>query len=260
MPARLLVPIGFLIFIWSPSALLGQAADDLASSRQLYENQCARCHGIDGGGGEGPSLIGRQFSHAADDESLTRIIRNGIPGTAMPGAGWLDEDEAQSLANYVWTLASIEPVPVPGNQALGRILFEGKGECATCHIVNGLGTGLGPELSDIGARRDVRYLRRSLLNPGAVLPRGQLGPHSSFLVVKAEIQDGRTFRGMRVNEDAFVLLLRDQGGNYLTLVKSDTSALEREFGTSFMPDYNELMTEDEIVNLVAYMASLRGNR
>jgi putative heme-binding domain-containing protein len=176
----------------------------------------------------------------------------------MPGAFWLGEDDAQVLADYVWTLARVAPTPVPGDPAAGRVLFEG--ECASCHIVDGRGTGFGPELSDIGARRDARYLRRSLLNPGAVLPRGELGPHSSFLIVRAETKDGETVRGMRVTEDAFVILLLGQDGNHRTLMKSDLSGLEREFGTSFMSDYSELMTETEIVDLVAYLASLRGGR
>ena len=61
---------------------------------------------------------------------------------------------------------------------------------------------------------------------------------------------------MRVTEDAFVIVLRDRDGAYHTLEKSALATLEREPGVSFMPDYENLMTEDEIMNLVAYMASL----
>ncbi len=239
-------------------SLAAQAGDSSARAERLYTQQCARCHGVDGGGGEGPALLGRDFARARDDESLVRIIRQGIGGTAMPAAGWIDEDEAALIATHVWSLSRVEVEPVPGDPEAGRAVFEGKGECASCHIVRGRGMGLGPELSDIGARRDARYLRRSLMNPGAVLPRGELGPHSSFLIVRAELRDGRTLRGMRVNEDAFVLVLRDREGAYHTLRKSNVAGLDREFGVSFMPDYEEMMTEDEIMNLVAYMSSLRG--
>jgi putative heme-binding domain-containing protein len=240
------------------NALSAQDSDDIARGIRLYEAQCARCHGVDGGGGEGPALVGRQFARARDDRSLVRIIRGGISGTAMPGAGWLDNDDAQLIADFVWRLARVEPRPVPGDPESGRELFTGKGECSGCHVVNGRGVGLGPELSDIGARRDIRYLRRSMLNPGAVLPRGELGPHSSFLIVRAVMSDGRTIRGMRVNEDAFVIVLRERNGTYRTLSKSEIAELEREFGSSFMPDYEERLTEDELMNLVAYMVTLRG--
>lgn len=251
--------VGIAVSVAVPP-LLAQDSDALTRGMQLYAAQCARCHGVDGGGGEGPSLVGRQFARAQDDRGLVRIIRGGINGTAMPGAGWLGNDEAQLIADYVWTLARVEAEPVPGDPDAGWGLFHGKGECSDCHIVNGEGSGLGPELSDIGARRDVRYLRRSMLNPGAVLPRGELGPHSNFLIVRVDMNDGRTLRGMRVTEDAFVILLREREGAYLTLMKSDVAELEREFGASFMPDYDELLTEDEVMDLVAYMASLRGAR
>lgn len=260
MRPRSVLPLAFLAIIASPASVAAQIEDSLTRAERLYVAQCGRCHGVDGGGGEGPALLGRQFARAGDDESLVRIIQTGIGGTAMPGAGWIDDEDAGLIALYVRRLSRVEVEPVPGDPEVGRALFEEKGDCSGCHIVNGFGDGIGPELSDIGARRDARYLRRSLMNPGAVLPRGELGPHSSFLIVRAELADGRTIRGMRVTEDAFVLVLRDRDGAYHTLIKSDVATLEREVGVSFMPDYEDLMTEDEIMNLVAYMASLRGSR
>ena len=52
-----------------------------------------------------------------------------------------------------------------GNAQRGRALFEGSGQCATCHRVNGVGPRLAPDLSDIGAIRTVASLQRSLLQP-----------------------------------------------------------------------------------------------
>lgn len=255
-----ILPLASLAIFASSTPATAQIEDSLARAERLYVAQCARCHGVDGGGGEGPALLGRQFARVSDDESLMGVIQEGISGTAMPGAGWIDDEEAELIALYVRRLSRVEVEPVPGDPEAGRVLFEEKGDCSSCHIVSGRGDGIGPELSDIGARRDARYLRRSLMNPGAVLPRGELGPHSSFLIVRADLADGRTIRGMRVIEDAFVLVLRDREGAYHTLIKSDVAALEREVGVSFMPDYEDLMSEDEIMNLVAYMASLRGSR
>jgi cbb3-type cytochrome c oxidase subunit III len=41
-----------------------------------------------------------------------------------------------------------EPEPVSGSQAAGKAIFEGKGNCATCHGREGKGTPLGPDLTD----------------------------------------------------------------------------------------------------------------
>src|SRR5262245_56752220 len=57
---------------------------DQARGKRLFEAHCARCHGIEGGGGTGANLRRPKLRHAADDESLFDLIRSGIPGTGMP--------------------------------------------------------------------------------------------------------------------------------------------------------------------------------
>jgi mono/diheme cytochrome c family protein len=44
--------------------------------------------------------------------------------------------------------------------------------CDACHMINGEGGEVGPNLSKIGADRDRAYLRRALLNPNADLAKG----------------------------------------------------------------------------------------
>src|ERR1700674_1021621 len=40
-----------------------------------------------------------------------------------------------------------------GDPARGKAIYEGKGDCASCHRINGVGGRLGPDLSDIGVPR-----------------------------------------------------------------------------------------------------------
>ena len=40
-----------------------------------------------------------------------------------------------------------------GDPAKGKVIFEGKGTCSSCHRINGSGSHFGPDLSEIGARR-----------------------------------------------------------------------------------------------------------
>jgi mono/diheme cytochrome c family protein len=44
--------------------------------------------------------------------------------------------------------------------------------CDACHMINGAGGDIGPDLSKIGASRDRAYLRRALLDPNADIAKG----------------------------------------------------------------------------------------
>ena len=57
------------------------------------------------------------------------------------------------------------PGRVDGDRANGEALFFGRAACATCHIVNGRGGRLGPELSRIGSSRSPEFVRDKIRNP-----------------------------------------------------------------------------------------------
>src|ERR1700676_4747648 len=40
-----------------------------------------------------------------------------------------------------------------GDPVRGKAIYEGKGDCQSCHRINGVGSRLGPDLSDIGVPR-----------------------------------------------------------------------------------------------------------
>src|SRR5262249_55405702 len=68
-------------------------APDQARGKRLFEGQCARCHGMQGGGGIGANLRRPKLRRAADDESLFDLIQNGIPGTGMPDTWAMTDNE-----------------------------------------------------------------------------------------------------------------------------------------------------------------------
>jgi len=237
-------------------ALSGQATE-AGSGEALFNMVCARCHGVGGTGGEGPALQGRRFRTVDDVEGVAAVISDGLG--AMPGNWWLGEAQVRNLADYVWRLARVPAAPVPGDPSAGRDVFEERDRCLRCHIVNGRGTGLGPDLSDIGARRGPESLRRAVVAPGEELPRGEITPHSSFLVVEVTTGDGTRLRGLRIREDAFRIALRDRDGRYHSLAKTDIQGVERFPSSSLMPDYARRLSDTQIEDLVAYLSSLRGS-
>ena len=228
-------------------AVLAYGQDDLARGKKLYEGFCSLCHGQTGTGGKGPNLARPILPRAADDEQLVAVIREGIRGTEMPGFWQLTEREAKQLGAYVRSLGRIEPEKLTGDAGRGKALYESKG-CASCHIIRGAGTGLGPELTEIGVRRSAAYLREAIVKPGASVPEG-------FLVVNV-MAGGRNVRGIRVNEDSFSIQIRDAAGKFHSFRKSD-ARIERQPGATLMPGYP--LQSGELEDLVAFLAGLRGD-
>jgi cytochrome c oxidase cbb3-type subunit III len=174
--------------------------------KRLFTIHCAVCHGPTGEGGKGPTLAVPRLVRASTYKSLVEIIRDGIPGTEMPESG-LGEAQIRQLAAYVRQL-SWQPVgPVIGDRRAGEQLNWGRGSCSTCHVLRGQGTPIGPELTEIGSRRGASYLRESLIDPEADIPkstslyRAEVSIPTNFLQVEVRVQDGRNIFGVRVNED-----------------------------------------------------------
>jgi putative heme-binding domain-containing protein len=226
---------------------------DLAAGKRAYVAQCALCHGMDGSGGYGPSLLVPVLARASDDNGLLRVVDVGIPGL-MPGYGRANgARRTWQLAAYVRSItAGAAPVVIAGNAANGKAIYQERG-CASCHVLEGVGRAYGPDLSSIGAQRGPAYIKQALLEPGARVPDGHV-------VVTAKPKDARSIRGVRVSEDAFWVYVRDPGGTIHRYWKLDLAALEREAGASLMPAYGAQRAATEIDDLVAYLASLRGAR
>ena len=163
----------------------------LERGEMLYEAHCARCHGMLGQGGEGPSLARPTLSRAPDHPSMVQVIRRGIPGTGMPGtrSNLLPDLDVDLVAAHVLSLGAGGEVEVAGDAARGAEVFSAAGDCYSCHVVEGRGTGIGPELTGIGLRRGVEYLYASLRTPGSELPvsrRGILRGFRGYLPVAGD--------------------------------------------------------------------------
>ncbi len=200
------------------------------------------------GGGKGPSLIKPKLNKAPDRATLEKLIANGIE-PEMPGAWTLSPKELTQVAEYVRSLGSIPPEIVPGDPTAGQGIYRKSG-CATCHIVEGLGSGFGPELSQIGARRNVAHLRQSILQPDITLPDG-------FMLLTATPRLGPATHGIRLAEDPFSIQLMDAGGRLHSFRKAEVT-ITRILNKSPMPAYANFPATD-LDNLIAYLASQKGS-
>jgi putative heme-binding domain-containing protein len=227
------------------------APADIVNGSRLYGEQCTTCHGQMGNAVGTVDLRRGQFRNASSDEDLKRIISGGIPNTAMPAIK-LSDAELNSVIAYIRSGLDVNARAVMvGNAARGKAVFEGKGNCGSCHRVNGNGpAGLAPDLSDVGAVRTPLTLQLSVLDPtSAMMPINR--------PVRIVTRDGKTVRGRRLNEDTYSIQLVSEEGRLQSIAKNDVKEYEI-LTASPMPAYKGKLSTDEVADLVAYLLSLRG--
>ena len=223
--------------------------EGIAVGRQFYLGHCAQCHGHDGEGGRGVDLTAGRFKRGASDAELFVTIQKGIRGTEMPRSR-LPEPDLWKLIAYLRSLTRKgASEQATGDLKTGEAIYNGKGGCANCHTVYGNGSSLGPDLSEIGLRRSLVFLRESLISPSAYIPQ-------AYSAVSATTRDGKHISGISLNEDDYTLQIRDMAQDLHSLNKSEL----REFRfskDSLMPAYGSTLSEGELDDLVAYLSSLR---
>jgi putative heme-binding domain-containing protein len=228
----------------------GYTPGDVQEGEGLFIESCAICHGPEGDAVPGVELARGKFKHASSDEELSQIIKNGIPGTAMP-PGNFHEHQLTALIAYLRSMSAQTPETVVlGNAARGKDIFAGKGQCLNCHRADGKGSYLGPDLTDIGVMRRAAQLERSILDPDAeILPQNR-----SF---RAVTKDGTEVVGKLLNLDTFTVQMMDSHEQLRSFEKTNL----KEFGfvdKSPMPFYKDKLSSEELSDLVAYLVTLKG--
>ena len=118
---------------------------DARMGERLFRQQCGRCHGRDAKGGElGPDLTSG-LQNASTDAGLFKVVREGLPNTQMIGISRSATDQSVwMVVSYLNSLNDTADVDLPGSATAGMQLFNGKGNCASCHMVSGEGGRRGP--------------------------------------------------------------------------------------------------------------------
>ena len=229
-----------------------------------FRINCALCHGLGArGGGHGPDLTRAQKKHTHSDADMFQVISNGIAGTAMPangtngqGVGMTDEEIWQIIA-YIRSQEVQASAKLPGNAAHGKELFYGDANCSLCHMVEGKGGRLGPELTSVGGSRTPEAIIDSVRNPSRRLAWGLSEAtkefpqeYESVTVVTA---DGKQIKGVTMNEDAFSVQIMDTNEQIHLLEKNKLRSFQKS-RDSAMPKYNaDTLSDKDLEDIVAYL-------
>jgi len=245
----------FLFLFLTLNSVYAQEAGDhqytseaIAAGSRVYVQQCALCHGPQGDTVDGVNLRRGVFRTATSDDDLRRIIGNGAAEGRMPSFD-LREEELSGVIAYI--RAGFDPDGVAikiGDPARGKTLFNGKGECASCHRVNGVGPRTAPDLSSIGLLRTPAILQQNMLDPaGALLPINR--------AVRIVTRNEETIVGRRLNEDTYTVQVIDSRERLRSLRKTDIVRFEISDAPSKQPT---TLSSDEVADVVGYLLTLRG--
>lgn len=179
----------------------------IESGASIYSEFCSPCHGVQGQGIEGvaPALNTEYFFTQRLDDigyqgSLEAYITltvaggrpvksdetwpNNMPTWSVDYGGPLRNDQIGNVVDFIlnWEEAA-PPGGGPDDQPAavvsvgdtpeerGQNLFASLG-CVGCHIINGEGGGVGPELTNVYEEKGEDYIRESVLMPNAVIAEG----------------------------------------------------------------------------------------
>ena len=156
--------------------------------RGLAERRgCAKCHAPDALADpieQTPSTRGPEWisGHIQDPEMITPGLREApSPPT---------EREVSAILAYVRRASRTPYVPVPAHTETVASVFARF--CVGCHVIDGDGGKDGPNLSHIGSKRDIAFLRKVIVDPESVDPDAEMPPFAKRLT-PAEIEAMASF-------------------------------------------------------------------
>ncbi len=225
----------------------------------IYNEYCAVCHGQLGEGQTmGKSLVDQQ-ARSLSDEGLLAVIRDGRPGTGMVAyRNSFNEEEITDLGHYVRVLQGgvgldddrvFDAEDADPMVSLGRMVFEERAGCITCHSYNDRGGRIGPTLDGLRQRMNAEAIQMALVFPDDYITEG-------YEVRELETRDGRQVRGLYRNETEDTLqILSEDGRRWTTYFKRDLVSLEYADGSIMPRVYSSLSSADQQA-LMIFLRSL----
>lgn len=192
----------------------------------------------------------------ADAKQYDRQLEAAL-SSALHQSKWQD---IRTRANSLFPIAAAknnQPLPtlatllkLKGNAQTGQALFANEGTCSKCHIVNGAGTEIGPDLSGIGNKLSTEALFESILFPSA-------GISHNYENWKLQTTDGNLISGLIISDADAEVQIRDAEGVTHRIKRENIEGLKQQ-QISLMPaDLHKNLTTQQLVDLVHYLKTLK---
>jgi cytochrome c oxidase cbb3-type subunit III len=137
------------------------APNEVLEFGTLYAENCSGCHGAEGRGGAAIALANPVYLAIGDNAAISKVIANGVRGTAMPAfaksaGGMLTDAQIDVIANGIrsrWSNQGIDTATapsyapkLPGDARRGEVAY--KTYCEACHGSGGNGGRKGSSITD----------------------------------------------------------------------------------------------------------------
>jgi putative heme-binding domain-containing protein len=121
--------------------------------------------------------------------------------------------------------------------------------CSKCHVLNGKGAKVGPDLTGIGAVQTPQYLIESVLKPSAVIVKG-------FETMYLITTDGMAYNGLLVSQDEEeVVLMVDEDGvmEEYVFYPDEIEQIQKQ-DVSIMPgNFSDMLTTKEFYGVISFL-------
>ena len=139
-----------------------------------------------------------------------------------------------------------------GDIAVGARVFRNTSaaNCIKCHEIGNEGNSIGPPMTVIGGKLSKAQLYEAILYPSAAIEMG----YETWVV---KTRDGDVFAGIKVEDTPDRITIKDTDSKYHDVDRDKIEKLVKQ-PISLMPEgLHESMTQQELVDLVEYLASLK---
>jgi putative heme-binding domain-containing protein len=136
----------------------------------------------------------------------------------------------------------------------GELVFfdESRGvTCSKCHVLNGKGSKVGPDLTGIGAVQTPQYLIESVLKPSEIIVKG-------FETMYLMTTDGMAYNGLLVSQDEeeVVLMVDEDGVMEEYVFYPEEIAQMQKQDVSIMPgNFSDMLTTKEFYGVIMFLLS-----
>lgn len=206
--------------------------------------------------GLGILAVGRQLVQLAESDRLDLTLTPAL-AAAMHAS---PDQEFREAARRLYPLPEgkagetlpplTELLERDGDAKNGRLVFNTSGTCHKCHVVNGIGRAVGPDLSEIGRKLSRQALYESVLFPSA----GITHNYESWTLVLA---NGTAVTGLLAEENADSITIIDNEARRLTYPTAEIDEKLRQTISMMPSDLQKIMTADELTDVVSYLETLK---
>jgi putative membrane-bound dehydrogenase-like protein len=164
---------------------------------------------------------------------------------AFPAPGKLDPKKLPGIAALAYRKGEV-------NHGRDLLAASAKNDvqCLKCHTVRGVGGNVGPDLSVIGKKASRENLFESILYPSKAIA-------DQYINWQIETKNGLVLNGLMVEETVDQLTLRDANAKDTRIAKKDIETRTKSPNSLMPNDLLAFMTEDELVDIVEYLFSLK---